>query len=112
MAEGMMMDMTEDTSNRRLIRAAPRSCPRDDDESVEDHPERSHTEDNACNSHLNLPEVERQGATKQQERNLQHHWKGLHHVVKVPGDDPIQLPLAILAALYPSPSYVGRCVPV
>jgi len=108
----MAEDMAEDTSNRGLIRAVRKSCARDDGESVEDDPECSDTEDNACNSHLNLPKVERQGATEQQERNLQHQWQGLHHVVKVPGDDPIQLPLAIPAALYPSPSHVGRCISI
>ena len=72
MAEDMTEDMAEDTSNRSLIWAARRSCPRDNGESVEDDPERGDTEDNACNSHLNLPKVERQGATEQQERNLQH----------------------------------------
>jgi len=110
--ENMVEDMAEGTSTGGLIRAARKNRPRDDDESVEDDPERSDTEDNACNSHLNLPKVERQGATEQQERNLQHQRQGLHHMVKVPGDDAVQLPLAILAALYPSPSYVGRCISI
>jgi len=66
----MIKNIAEDTSNGCLIRAARTSCPRDDDESVEYGPERSDTEDNARNNHLDLPKVERQGATEQQERNL------------------------------------------
>jgi len=59
MWEGMMMDMTQDASNGGLIRTACRGCPCDDDESVEDGSKRRDTEDNACNSHLNLPKVQR-----------------------------------------------------
>jgi hypothetical protein len=106
------MDTAEDTSARSLIRAACRSCPRDDEESVEGDPERSDTEDNTCDSHINPPKVERQCATEQQERDLQHQWQGLHHIVEVPGDDAIQLPLPILAAFYPSPSHVRRRVSI
>jgi hypothetical protein len=106
------METAEDTSTRSLIWAAHRSCPRDDDENVEDGPERSDTEDDTCDGHINPPKVERQRATEQQERDLQHHWQGLHHVVEVPGDDAIQLPLPILAAFYASPPHVRRCISV
>ena len=100
--------MAEDTGTGCLIWAACRSRPRDDDES---DPERSDTND-SCDSRVNLPKVERQVATEQQERNLQHQWQGLHHMVKVPGDGPIQLPLTIPAAFYPSPSHVRRRVSI
>jgi hypothetical protein len=110
--EGMIMDMAEDTSTRGLIWTARRSCPRDDKESVEGDPEPSDPNDNACDSHVNPPKVERQSTTEQQERKLQHQWQGLHHVFKVPGDDPIQLPLPILAAFYPTPSHVRQRVSI
>jgi hypothetical protein len=108
----MAVDVADDTSARGLIWAALRSCPCDNDESVEDGPERSDTNDDTCYSYVNLPKVARQRATEQQERKLQHQWQGLHHVVKVPGDDAIQLPLAIPATFYAGPPHVGRRVSI
>jgi len=90
----------------------PRTAPRDDDENLEDDPERSDTKDNPCESHVNLPKVARQRAAEQQERKLQYHWQGLHYMVKVPGNDPFQLPLAILAAFYYTPPHAGRCISI
>ena len=56
--------MAEDTGTRCLIWAACRSRPHDDDESVEGDPERSDTNNDACDSRVNLPKVERQVATE------------------------------------------------
>jgi len=75
MGEDVIMDVAEDTGTRGLIWAACGNCPCDNEESVEGDPERSDTNDNTCNSHVNLPKVERQRATEQQERNLQHQWQ-------------------------------------
>ena len=61
----MIKDMAEDTSTWGLIGTVRRSCPRDDCENVGDDPERSDTEDDTCNSYVNPPKVERQGATEQ-----------------------------------------------
>jgi len=110
--EDMMVDMPEDMGPRGLIWAARRGCPRDDEENVEDHPEGSGTDDNSCNGHVDIPKVAGQRATEQQERNLQHQWQGLHHMVKIPSDDATQFPLAILAAFYGSPSHAGRRVSI
>jgi len=107
-----MEDMAEDTCTGGLIRAAHRSCSRNDDESVKGGAERSDTKDDACDSHIDLPKVERQGTTEEQERKLQHQRQRLHHMVKVPGDDAVQFPLTILATLYGSPSQASRCVSV
>ena len=105
-------DMAEDTRPRGLIRAARRSCPRDDNENVEGDAECSDAKDNACDSHVDIPKIERQGGTEQQERKLQHQWQGFHHMVEVPSDDAAKFPLAILTAFYPSPSHVRRRVPI
>ena len=43
--------------SRRLIRAALGSCTSDDDEDVDDHAGRGHTDDNRCDSRVNPPEV-------------------------------------------------------
>jgi len=110
--EDVMVDMPEDMRPRGLIWAARRGCPRDNEENVEYHPERSGTDDNACDGHVNIPKVAGQGATKQQERNLQHQWQGLHDVVEVPSDDATQFPLAIPAAFHGSPSHVGQCISI
>ena len=122
MVEGVAEDManivedvggvTEDTRQRGLIRAARKSCPRDDDKNVEGDPEPSDTNDDTGNSRIDIPKVTRQCATEQQERKLQHQRQGLHHIVKTPGGGAIQLPLAILAAFYGSPSHASRCVSV
>ena len=107
-----MVGVTKDTRPGGLIRAALKSCPRDDDENVEEDPEPSDTNDDTGDSRVNIQKVTRQCATEQQERNLQHQRQGLHHIIKVPGDDAIQFPLAVPAAFYPSPSHVGRCVSI
>jgi len=75
MGEDMIIDMTEDMSTRGLVWAARRKCPRDNEKSVEGDPERSDADDDACDSHVNLPKVERQRATQQQECKLQHQWQ-------------------------------------
>lgn len=114
------MEYTDDVGKRKskctrarsLIRAARRGRPRDNDENIEDDPERSGTKDGACDSHVNFPKVEGQSTTEQQERNLQHKWQGLHHMVKVPSDDTVQFPLAVLAAFYGGPSHVSRRVSI
>ena len=56
-------DMAKDACTRGLIRAICKSRPRDDEEDVEDNPECSDTEDYACNSHMNVQKVARQGTT-------------------------------------------------
>jgi len=64
MGESMIMDVAEDTGTRGLIRAARKSCPCDNEENVEDDPERSDTDDDARDGHVNPPKIARQRATK------------------------------------------------
>ena len=68
--EDMIVDMSEDMRPGGLVWAARRGCPRDDEEKVEDHPERSDTDDNARDGHVDIPKVAGQRATKQQQRKL------------------------------------------
>ena len=107
-----MGNIAEDTRPRGLIWAARRGCPSDNEENVEDHPERSDTDDNARDGHVDIPKVAGQRTTEQQQRNLQHQWQGLHDVIEVPSDDATQFPLAILATFHGSPSHVGQCVSI
>ena len=65
----------EDISTSGLVWAAWKRYPRDDEENVEGDPERSGTSDDVCDSHVNLPKVERQRTAEQQERNLRHQWQ-------------------------------------
>jgi len=62
-----------------LIRTAIRSCPRNEDEKVEENTEGSHPNDNECDGSVNLPQVSGESEPKQQQRDLQHQGQGFQH---------------------------------
>ena len=93
--------------SRGLVRAALGSCTSNDDENVEDDTGHCHTKDDKCDSDMDSPEVAGEGTTEKQQCALQHQRQRLHHMVKVPGNDTIEFPLSVLAALDSGSTYVG-----
>jgi len=57
-------DVTEDLRSRGLIWAAHENCPSKDDEEVKENTERGDSNDDRCNSLVNLPKVSREGAAQ------------------------------------------------
>jgi hypothetical protein len=104
--------MAEDAGTGSLVRADHGNCTCDDDENVEDHAERCHTDDDGCDGNVDLPKIAGEGTTEKQQCNLQHQRQCLHHVVEVPGDDPVQFPLSVLTAFDGRPSHVSRHVSI
>jgi len=62
--------VTEDTCTRGLVGAARVSCPRENDESVEEGTKLGEGKDHGCDRHVNFPKVERESTTEQRKRNL------------------------------------------
>ena len=90
-------DVTEKMGRWGLIRATVGSRPRNDNKKVEGKAQRSDAEDNRCDRNIDLPEVPREGRTEEQQRSLQHQRQRLHHMVKIPRDDPTQFLLSVVA---------------
>jgi hypothetical protein len=103
---------TEDVCTGGLIGTAQRSCPRNDDESVESDTKRGGTNDNRRDGPFDSPKVEGKRTVEEQQRKLQYQRQRPHHAVKVPGNDAIELPLSILAPPDGRPSHVDRGVSV
>ena len=58
------------------------------------------------------PEVIREGRAEKQQRDLQHLWQGLHHMVEVPRDGPVEFSLSVVATLDGGSSHVDYGVSV
>ena len=104
--------MVEDAATGSMIWTADggRAC--DDGKNIEEDAKRGHPDDNGCDGGVDLPKIAGEGAGKKQERSLQHQRQRFHHMVEVPGDDPIKFALSILAAFYGCPSHFGGSVAV
>lgn len=77
---------------------------------IKEGTKRSDAEDNIRDGSVNLPKIERERATEEQQCNLQHRWQRLHHTVKVPRNSSVKFPPSTLAAFDRRPSHVGRTV--
>ena len=97
---------------RRLIWTTPGGCTGKEDENVEDDAGCGDSEDNGCDGDIDPPEISRESTAEEQQGNLQHQWQRLHHIVEVPGDNPVELSLTILTAFDRGSAHVGRCVSV
>ena len=105
-------EVTEDTCTGGLIRAILRNGSRNDDENEEEDTERSDTEDDGCNGGINLQKVSGERTAEKQQRRLQHQRQRLHHIVKIPCNDPVQFSLSVLATFDRGPSHLGRLIAV
>jgi len=73
-AQNAWENMTQDAGTGGLVWATLRNCPCDDDGKVEDETERSDGEDDRRDGNAYLPKIAGEGATEEQQRNLQHQW--------------------------------------
>ena len=105
-------DVTANLGGRGLIRETLGSCPRDDDEKVEDATEHGYTEDNGCYGEIDLPKITGERGTEKQQSSLQHHRQRFHHMVKVPRNDAVQFSLPVVAAFDGRVSQVSRLIAV
>ena len=102
----------EDPGTRGLIWTAPGDRPCHQNEQVETGTEYGDREDKECNGGVGIPKVFGQSAAEQQECHLQYQRQRLHHMIEIPSNNPIQLPLPILAAFDCGPSHVDRGISV
>jgi len=102
--QDMGENMGHGTGTGSLIRASLGNRPCNDSDKVEDNTNQSGAGDNRGDGEVDLPEVAGESTTEEQQRNLQHQRQRLHHMVEVPGDDPIEFALSVLAMFNCGPS--------
>ena len=69
---GVVEDVAKDMSTGGLVGAIVISCPRNDDENIEESSERCHAKDDGRNDDVDSPKVEGERKTEKQQRSLKH----------------------------------------
>ena len=69
---GGVKDAAKDTGTGGLVGAIIISCPRNDDENIEESSERCHAKDDGRNDDVNSPKIQGERKTEKQQRSLKH----------------------------------------